>query len=65
MIFAPSVIFRFLTKIAKNVEKILEFQKIHFLRIMPLLYPSDGLSMIFFSGQPYKSQSPKTHYFSP
>ena len=34
---------------------------------MPLLYPSDGLSMIFFSGQPHNLSSLglKTHYFSP
>ena len=55
---APSVIFRFLTKMAKNAEKILEFQKNYILWTIPLLYPSDGFSMIFFSGQPYNSQSP-------
>ena len=56
MIFALSMIFRFLTKIAKNAEKNLEFQKNYSLRIKYPLYPIDGLSMIFFSSQPYGAQ---------
>ena len=41
---------------AEKAKKNLEFQKNYFLQIKYPLYPIDGLSMIFFSSQPYGVQ---------
>ena len=56
MILALSMILSFRQKIAEMIKKILEFQKKYFLRIMLSLYLIDGLSVMFFSNQPYGVQ---------